>query len=147
MTKIIDTYKRHHDNNYYGTWGSIKSRCYNKNNKSYQSYGARGITVCDRWLGKDGFKNFMDDMGVKPTPNHTLDRIDNNKGYTPDNCRWATYTDQLNNRRNSRLIEYMGKTQTLAEWSLETGIGWHTLRQRIDRLGWSIERALTQIPK
>jgi len=142
MTKIIDTYKRHHDNNYYGTWGSIKSRCYNKNNKSYQSYGARGITVCDRWLGKDGFKNFMDDMGVKPTPNHTLDRIDNNKGYTPDNCRWADWKTQQNNRNNNKYYEINGVRKTLAQWCEQSTVKGSTVRMRLTAYGWSIERAL-----
>jgi len=126
-----------------GVWRQMLDRCRNPRNLSYADYGGRGISVCDRWLE---FSNFIADMGDRPK-GYTLERINNELGYSPDNCRWATYTDQLNNRRNSRLIEYMGKTQTLAEWAIETGIGWHTLRSRIDRLGWSIERALTQIPK
>jgi hypothetical protein len=118
-------------------------RCRNPKNPSYSDYGGRGISVCDRWLD---FSNFVADLGDRPK-GYTLERIDNEMGYSPENCRWATYTDQLNNRRNSRLIEYMGKSQTIAEWALETGIGWHTLRARIDRYEWSIERALTTLPK
>ena len=83
----------------YGTHNSMKNRCSNPNNKKWKHYGGRGIKVCDRWLGEDGFKNFIKDMGNKPTPKHTLDRIDNQKGYSPENCRWATYKQNNDNRR------------------------------------------------
>jgi hypothetical protein len=81
----------------YYVWRNMKSRCYNRSNPNYKNYGGRGITVCDRWL--DSVETFVLDMGQRPTPKHSIDRKDNDKGYTPDNCRWATWTIQANNRR------------------------------------------------
>jgi hypothetical protein len=78
----------------------MKQRCYNSNHKSYKHYGGRGITVCDKWLGKQGIINFINDMGPKPTPLHSIDRYPNNDGnYEPNNCRWATSEQQIHNRR------------------------------------------------
>ncbi len=82
----------------YGTYRNMKSRCYNANNPVYRHYGARGISVCDRWLGKSGFDNFLEDMGQRPQ-GMSLDRIDNDLGYRPENCRWADKVTQSNNTR------------------------------------------------
>ena len=91
---------KHHP--YYNAWGTMIQRCTNPKATGYSYYGGRGITVCDRWL--NSFKNFLDDMGSKPTSSHTLDRIDNNEGYFPANCRWATRKEQSNNRRNNTTL-------------------------------------------
>lgn len=82
------------------SWRAMKNRCYNKNHKDFQNWGARGIIVCDRWLSS--FENFIEDMGMKPTPKHSIDRIDNDGNYEPGNCRWATAKEQRANQRTRR---------------------------------------------
>lgn len=119
----------------------MKERCYNKNNASYKSYGFKGIIVCDRWLS--GFNLFIEDMGPKPSPKHSLDRIDNNKGYSPENCRWATHKQQQRNRTNNRMLEYLGEKKCLAEWAESYSMHADTLWSRLKR-GWSLEKSLTK---
>lgn len=113
----------------YRTWNSMKQRCYNPKTPGYHLYGERGIKVCKRWLM--GFEYFMKDMGAKPSPEHSLDRKNNNKGYSRQNCRWATREEQGRNRYNNILATFNGKTQTIAAWSKETGIKYSALRERI----------------
>lgn len=84
----------------YFVWKTMKQRCSNKNNRSYPDYGGRGITVCDRW--KDSFENFFKDMGERPSKRHSIDRMDNDKGYEPSNCKWSTDVEQASNRRKRR---------------------------------------------
>ena len=125
----------------YNSWRGMKSRCENPRNARYADYGDRGITVCDRW--KNSFENFIADMGPPPSPAHSIERGDNSRGYEPGNCRWATDVEQTNNQRSNVLIEYDGKTQTIAQWARELEINYQTLRQRIQRYGWSVERAFS----
>jgi hypothetical protein len=98
----------------YRTWVGMKARCYKPSSAAYYKYGARGITVCERW---QTFENFLADMGPKPTPKHTLDRIDGSKGYSPDNCRWASHTEQQRNLKNNVYLEYNGKSMIAADWA------------------------------
>lgn len=127
----------------YSRWFSMINRCTNPKNKNYLDYGARGITVCDRWL--ESFENFSTDMGELPTPKHTIERIDNDKGYSPENCRWATRTEQASNRRRNRSLTLGCVTLTLSQWSRETGLKRELIRDRLNA-GWSVERALTTPP-
>jgi hypothetical protein len=123
----------------YGAWFSMKHRCLNPNNPFYHHYGGRGISVCPRWL--ENFENFLEDMGDRPE-GMSLDRIDVNGNYEPGNCRWATWKEQQNNRRDNRFIEFNRKTQSLAAWGRELGIHEDTLRWRL-KTGWSVEKAFT----
>lgn len=124
----------------YRSWSHMKDRCYREKDKRYSSYGGRGITVCDEW--RNSFTAFYKDMGKKPSPKHSLDRIDNNGNYEPSNCRWATNVQQASNRRSSRLFTYDGRTMNIKEWSDSSGIAYNTLRQRLMRYNWPIEKAL-----
>jgi hypothetical protein len=124
----------------YVAWYGIKDRCYRVSSAAYVNYGARGITVCDRW--RDSFENFIADMGEKPSKLHSLDRIDNSRGYSPDNCRWATRSEQNRNTRQNRLLNVNGEVKCLTDWAEEYGLTERIVRQRIDRLGWSVEKAL-----
>ncbi len=124
----------------YKTWNAMIQRCTNLNVSNYKNYGGRGITVCDRWLD---VCNFIADMGSKPTRNHSLDRIDNNQGYSPENCKWATETEQTRNRRSNKMLTYKGKTQCLSDFAKEIGVKMSVLSARL-KAGWSIERALVK---
>jgi hypothetical protein len=121
-------------------WLKMKDRCKYKTLKIYKYYGGRGIKVCDRWL--NSYENFLADIGRAPTPKHTLDRIDVNGDYEPNNCRWATYKEQENNRTNNKIYEYEGQSKTLSQWADVFGVNRKMLQDRIWR-GWTIERALT----
>jgi len=123
----------------YSTWMNMKAICYNPNNPAYNDYGGRGIQVCDRWL--ESFENFYNDMGKKPTSKHSLDRIDVNGDYCPENCRWADDKTQANNTRRNHFLEYNGIKHTLAEWSRIIGKSHKLISDRLS-LGWSIGEAL-----
>jgi hypothetical protein len=118
----------------------MRRRCQDPNDKTFAFYGGRGITVCERW---QDFTAFYEDMAPRPSPQHQLDRIDNNGNYEPGNCRWVTPIENGNNKRNNTLYEWRGESLTLPEWARRTGINYGALQSRVDRLGWSIERALT----
>jgi hypothetical protein len=108
----------------------MKGRCYNPNNKKYKIYGAVGVKVCDRWLVS--FKNFLADMGERPTNDHTIDRFPNKYGnYEPTNCRWATQLQQQGNRRDNVWIEYLGERMIIADWSRRLWINGRILSKEI----------------
>jgi hypothetical protein len=123
----------------YSAWRHMKGRCYCTSDKKYPSYGGRGIRVCDEWV--NDFSQFYIDMGDKPEGSLSIERIDNDGNYTPENCCWATARQQANNRRSSRLLTYKGKTKTAEQWSRELGIKSFTLRARLDVAGMSVEQA------
>ena len=125
----------------YDTWRGMKRRCLNKNYKKFKDYGGRGITVCDEWLE---FINFYNDMGDIPDKK-TLDRIDNNGNYCKENCRWTTWIEQANNRRNNRFLTYKGKTQTISQWARELNTNHNVISRRLKR-GWSIRKTLITFP-
>jgi len=122
-------------------WRAMTGRYCNPNRLGYENYGGRGIKVCERW--RDSFVAFYEDVGKKPSPKHTLDRIDNDGDYEPGNCRWATRKEQGRNRRTCVSLEYNGRKLTIAEWAEETGLTYNTLQSRLGRLKWPICKALT----
>lgn len=115
----------------YMAWVLMKKRCYNKKFNRYHRYGGRGISVASEWL--NDFDRFLSDMGPRPTPEHSLDRIDNDGNYEPSNCRWATDKDQNRNTSASRIIEFNGERKSLAEWAERYGLKQRTLLSRLDR--------------
>lgn len=137
------------------TFRDMKARCYNPKNKEYKNYGARGITVCDEWLNaervpeKDNatkgyllFKEWALSNGY--ADNLTIDRIDVNKGYSPDNCRWVDVKTQMNNRRCNHYITYKGRTQTLMQWCEELNLNYDRTKARLNILHWTVEKAFTK---
>lgn len=126
----------------YNIWCNIKSRCYNKNNKDYVDYGNRGIKLCPEWV--NSFIAFYDwSISHGYSDNLTIDRIDNNKGYSPDNCRWVDMKTQNNNTRHNHLLTFNGETHTMKEWAEIINVPYTTLASRINILHWDIKRALS----
>lgn len=125
----------------YRAWESMKTRCYNKRFKFYDYYGGRGIQVCDEW--RDDFQAFFDYIGEAPSPDHSIDRIDNNGNYEPGNVRWALDYDQMNNRGAYNVpIKFRGRTMNKNQWCKELGISGGALDRRLKK-GWSMEKALS----
>ncbi|HVK11296.1 MAG TPA: hypothetical protein VM597_21175 [Gemmataceae bacterium] len=124
----------------YVSWQCMVQRCYDARHSSYTRYGARGITVCRRW--RNSFAAFLADMGERPGLNHTLDRIDGRKGYTPANTRWATRLEQSRNLSSNRLIRFRGKVRCRSAWADAYGLSPTTVANRLAG-GWSVGRALT----
>jgi len=123
----------------YRIWRNILYRCGTKTCAAFSRYGGRGIKVCKRWLK---FENFLSDMGRAPSAAHTVDRIDNDRSYSPENCRWATKREQANNRPSTLFLTHRGETKPLAEWARERGLNRLTLWHRLTRLGWGVQKAL-----
>lgn len=124
----------------YHLWEAIVQRCENPHDKRYADYGGRGIRLYPAW--RLSFKAFFDDVGSRPSREHQLDRIDNDRGYEPGNVRWTTRRVQQRNTRSNRRIEHDGELLLAVEWEERTGISAKTITTRLDR-GWDVERALT----
>lgn len=139
----------------YRIYKGMKQRCTNPAEEHWHRYGGRGIKICQGWLGPGGFENFLADMGVRPSPVHSIDRIDNDGHYScghcpeclangwPANCRWATQSEQTRNKSDNRRLTLNGETRCIAEWSEITGYPFSVISKRINQ-GWTDERALTQ---
>jgi hypothetical protein len=124
----------------YRTWAEIKQRCYNPKTRYFHLYGGRGIGMCVRWF--DSFEEFLSDMGRKPSPKHSVDRINNDGDYEPANCRWATKMEQSHNSRKVRNLTYKGETMCQSAWARRLGISINALRNRLKR-GWPPDKVFT----
>jgi hypothetical protein len=124
------------------SWSEMIARCENTDNSRYPRYGARGIKVCQRW--RDSFQDFFADMGERPSAAHSIDRLNNDGHYEPDNCRWATASEQARNRRTTRFVEFNGRTMPLVEAAEVSGVKYERVRGRLHK-GWTVERALTTL--
>lgn len=125
----------------YDVWKGMLARCDDPNHISYPWYGGCGVTVCERWRA---FENFYADMGPRPTPKHQIDRIDSTSGYGPTNCRWASKKEQARNQTNNHLLTFNGETLPIAAWADRLGISSSVINQRLRKLRWTVERALTE---
>lgn len=125
----------------YRIWSQMKSRCNNPRQEEHKNYGGRGIYVCEDW--SKSFQDFIRDVGRRPNPRMTLERIDNNGPYASGNVRWAPLAEQARNKRSNRIIEFNGKAMCLSDWAANLGTTASVLRARLSRHGWSVSRALT----
>jgi hypothetical protein len=121
-------------------WRGMMNRCTNPNATRYNRYGGRGISICRRWIR---FENFLSDMGMPPTPKHSLERLDNDSGYSPNNCVWATSTQQVANRSNTLFVTLRGSRRTLSSLAKEFGIHRQLLWERIFVNKIPVERAVS----
>lgn len=125
----------------YPTWQNMIRRCYKQDSVSYKHYGARGITVCERW---HKFKAFLEDMGDKPSPEHQLNRIDNDGPYSPENCEWTTRKQNNRNTRHNLMLTINGKTQCFSAWCEENNVSLSLARDRYYNYGWKAVDAVTE---
>lgn len=125
----------------YRIWTGMRTRCFNERAREYPLYGGRGITICDEWMDFARFREWALANGYRNKL--TIERVDNDGNYAPENCRWIPLGEQALNRSNTIVITFRGRTQPLVVWSEETGIPYPTLFARLRYRGWSVERALT----
>jgi hypothetical protein len=122
------------------SWCALTQRCTDPNSAKYLRYGGRGIEIAPRWVGREGFANFLADMGRKPSSQHSIERKNRDGNYEPENCVWATIEEQANNRSNNRLVTHHGETHSVAEWARRLGMAYSRLAARLDR-GWPLRLA------
>ena len=127
----------------YKAWQAMLDRCRNENNQRYDQYGGRGIVVCDEWA--KSFEAFFEHVGKRPSDQHSIDRIKNDRGYEPGNIRWATPDVQIRNTRRNIRLTILGRTQVVSDWSLESGVNVYTIMARLRR-GWDAEHAVFTPP-
>lgn len=142
--KGVAHWKKHggYNTRLYRIWSMMKERCHNQKRIEYSRYGGRSIHVCQEWLD---FKTFMDwSLSNGYDDSLTLDRIDNDGDYCPGNCRWVTRKEQSNNTSSNRWITYGGEIKTITQWASENGLPYHVLKKRLDGLGWSFEKAISE---
>lgn len=140
--RTAETFRKHgqYNTRLYRIWGNMHQRCSNPKKDNYHLYGAKGVSVCDEWKDFSDFSKWAMENGYSDSL--SIDRIETDKGYSPENCRWATPQEQTDNRSCTKLISFNGKTQTIKRWAEETGIPYKNLLWRIDH-GWDAEKALT----
>ena len=138
-TASVVTHGMSHKVREYNVWRSIRNRCNNKKYKEFYLYGGRGISICKEW---ESFSKFYEDMGKMPTEKHSIDRIDNSKGYCKENCRWATSTEQNRNKRSNKIVTYQNRKYTIAELAEISQVNDRTLWKRIVLRGWDVAKAV-----
>ena len=127
----------------YRSWVAMRRRCHEPGASNYRWYGARGVHICDRWMGTDGFKCFLEDMGESPSAKHSIDRFPDKDGnYEPGNCRWALPAEQSRNRTDNVVLTLDGRSMCVADWAAALNLSRYTLYRRV-RLGWTSEEVLT----
>lgn len=122
----------------FNSWRAMHARCFDRRAQCYRRYGGRGIRVCSKWML---FAGFVDDMGIRPSRGHTIERINNNGHYQLSNCKWATRSEQANNTSANRRLTYRGETRTMKQWAVASKVGYFTLADRLAH-GWSVAKAL-----
>lgn len=125
----------------YGIWQGMLNRCNKSFDSAYSHYGVRGISVCERW---SSFESFYGDMGPRPSPKHSIDRVNNDGNYEPGNCRWATSKEQARNKRVNYLVEHDGETKCVADWAEQYGVSQFVLYSRLVKLGWTFDESVSR---
>ena len=124
----------------YRIWLGMKQRCFYEKSHNFEYYGGRGISVCEKW--KNSFETFFEDMKLPPTEKHSLERIDNDGNYCPENCKWATATEQMNNSRHCHYLTYQGETLTISQWTKKMGLTRSVIHARL-KTGWTVDRTIS----
>jgi len=128
----------------YNAWKALRRRCYDIKCFNYNDYGGRGIVVTDRWLGENGYVNFLNDMGRRPSNKHSIDRTNNDGNYEVSNCVWRTRKEQANNRRSSKLIVYGRETKTLSQWADELKVDYHTFWEKLNHFNFDMDKMMAR---